>query len=50
MIDENAVKTAVTEAVRHYGGIDIVLSNAGAAFQSNMAQVTNGWRVAALWN
>jgi NAD(P)-dependent dehydrogenase (short-subunit alcohol dehydrogenase family) len=39
MLDESAVRAAVDEAVRCYGGIDIVLSNAGAAFQSNMAQV-----------
>ncbi|MCK6511036.1 bifunctional aldolase/short-chain dehydrogenase [Myxococcota bacterium] len=35
--DANAVRASVSRCVHRFGGIDLVLSNAGAAFQSLMA-------------
>ena len=37
--DTEAVKTAFAEIVRRFGGIDIVVSNAGAAFTGAMAEL-----------
>jgi rhamnose utilization protein RhaD (predicted bifunctional aldolase and dehydrogenase)/NAD(P)-dependent dehydrogenase (short-subunit alcohol dehydrogenase family) len=37
--DAHAVDRAVAEAVKAFGGVDILISNAGAAFQGSLAKV-----------
>ena len=37
---ENAVKAAVAQVVQAYGGVDILISNAGAAFQGALLDVS----------
>lgn len=37
--DPQAVDAAVAAVARHYGGIDILISNAGAAFQGKLVEV-----------
>ena len=38
--NENAVKAAVAQVVQAYGGVDILISNAGAAFQGALLDVS----------
>jgi len=39
--DRRAVKNAIDAVVRHYGGVDIVVSNAGAAWQGEIGTVAD---------
>lgn len=39
--DRRAVKNAINAIVRHYGGVDIVVSNAGAAWQGEIGTVAD---------
>lgn len=42
--DEDAVENLVNTAVDEYGGVDVLVNNAGASFMSNFDGITpNGW-------
>src|SRR5262249_52395458 len=40
--DAEAVRTAFEQIVRRFGGVDIVVSNAGAAWQGRIGEVDDG--------
>jgi rhamnose utilization protein RhaD (predicted bifunctional aldolase and dehydrogenase)/NAD(P)-dependent dehydrogenase (short-subunit alcohol dehydrogenase family) len=42
VIDPAAVRTAFDSVVGHFGGVDIVVSNAGAAWQGRIGEVEDG--------